>query len=181
MNGLSPRTRGNHMQAATLYRNGRSIPAHAGEPVWWPLRRDVPGVYPRARGGTCRGKDDPRHKGGLSPRTRGNRSCGLLSAHPLRSIPAHAGEPGREHRVLPGRGGLSPRTRGNRCRVLYEAALRRSIPAHAGEPREARAASIVSRVYPRARGGTRSIESRMTGKSGLSPRTRGNQSAGTSG
>ena len=50
--GLSPRMRGNRVRR-TLVRAGRgSIPAHAGEPALRPLPARLPGVYPRACGGT---------------------------------------------------------------------------------------------------------------------------------
>ena len=92
----------------------------------------------------------------------------------LRSIPAHAGEPGglplavTMSGVYPrprggtGAGteafachnGLSPPTRGNplkRHQVLQHIG---SIPAHAGEPPKHTAYQTAQQVYPRPRGGT---------------------------
>ena len=53
----------------------------------------------------------------------------------------------------------------------------RSIPAHAGEPNPLMLRTEPQRVYPRPRGGTDSEMILMTPASGLSPPTRGNQTA----
>src|SRR5690606_12903528 len=111
-------------------------------------------VYPRERGGARSGKPPLRLPPGLSPRTRGSRSCSASASAPSGSIPAHAGEP-REGasvtssgRVYPrarggalrvllvdlGREGLSPRTRGSPPWRLSSDSGAGSIPAHAGEP-----------------------------------------------
>ena len=50
--GLSPRTRGNHSKYIKLTYPVGSIPAHAGEPSPGARISIMPGVYPRARGGT---------------------------------------------------------------------------------------------------------------------------------
>ena len=132
--GLSPRTRGNHIFVDEFQIIFGSIPAHAGEPrhVSAPLRFQW--VYPRARGGTTPPVPISSCPPGLSPRTRGNQKGRRLDRGGIGSIPAHAGEP----RIVPSvctvirvypraRGGtlffgdcnsrvlgLSPRTRGNR-------------------------------------------------------------------
>ena len=54
MEGLSPPTRGNLYQTADSAVNGRSIPAHAGEPLMNFLDKEGIRVYPRPRGGTPR-------------------------------------------------------------------------------------------------------------------------------
>ena len=131
--GLSPPTRGNRQVVGYGASAGRSIPAHAGEPLAWNGERARPRVYPRPRGGTIAATNAARIGFGLSPPTRGNlwRSAARLKRE--RSIPAHAGEPARDSqerrppRVYPrprggtsfcprfpfsGRG-LSPPTRGN--------------------------------------------------------------------
>ena len=113
----------------------------------------------------------------------------------VRSVPAHAGEPGRAstrraaRTVYPrARGGakraafrachaqgLSPRTRGSRPLARRHLRPGGSIPAHAGEPCAATRTDSSTGVYPRARGGaTVSVNTCVTLK-GLSPRTRGSQ------
>ena len=70
--GLSPRVRGN--RAGTRRRAGscRSIPACAGEPAIFYLRRSATAVYPRVCGGTEAGQRGRVRQLGLSPRVRGN-------------------------------------------------------------------------------------------------------------
>ena len=70
--GLSPRTRGNRTEPAYGRRDGRSIPAHAGEPLDKGVHVGQDPVYPRARGGTPRSSLRWMGEWGLSPRTRGN-------------------------------------------------------------------------------------------------------------
>ena len=50
--GLSPLTRGNHMQRLRIAPIFGSIPAHAGKPLAAALAVKVEGVYPRSRGET---------------------------------------------------------------------------------------------------------------------------------
>ena len=126
---------------------------------------------------------------------RGNQ----VDRHPrnalLGSIPAHAGEPSQSRtpaagaRVYPRAcggtwssrcwptiaRGLSPRMRGNPSRTFAPAGRSRSIPAHAGEPRSKTARRSRSRVYPRACGGTPSVNRALYSNQGLSPRMRGNR------
>ncbi len=112
----------------------------------------------------------------------------------MRSIPAHAGEPGRStssattSTVYPRpRGGtkvrfgdevqvngLSPPTRGNRETEARAVRLPGSIPAHAGEPGMRAGSGDRSEVYPRPRGGTQIPAARQLYGCGLSPPTRGN-------
>ena len=116
------------------------------------------------------------------------------------SIPARAGEPrGREWladeakvypracggtsvyaHLEPNVIGLSPRVRGNRPCGSRPACATGSIPARAGEPKSRRVPAILSRVYPRACGGTRTLMPSTRFASGLSPRVRGNPTAVTS-
>ena len=136
-NGLSPRLRGNQRRRDVGTEKWRSIPAPAGEPSRFQRPPLGQKVYPRACGGTMRGRNRASSicQQGLSPRLRGNpphfsQSCRLnLSG----SIPAPAGEPHRINRqrvftqVYPRAcggtssgpippthsSGLSPRLRGN--------------------------------------------------------------------
>ena len=172
----------------------RSIPARAGEP-WRTGCRPWPGwVYPRACGGTALETTLLEYVQGLSPRVRGNHPRCLCGGRPERSIPARAGEPnagtvmGRAFRVYPracggtkqgAQGGisvtgLSPRVRGNLALPTLPAVQWRSIPARAGEPAVCRAQHPTYWVYPRACGGTVTIDLVQGGGNGLSPRVRGN-------
>ena len=126
---------------------------------------------------------------------RGNPTVGVLPALALGSIPAHAGEPSslpvsvRLSRVYPracggtrpgsdttGDGlGLSPRMRGNPVLPSPARSRRGSNPAHAGEPVIRISPIRLSRVYPRACGGTTAGRPAMVRDTGLSPRMRGNR------
>ena len=70
--GLSPRVRGNrhlHWRSGCYW---RSIPACAGEPVFFWACCWVSGVYPRVCGGTAGVPRVDVPSPGLSPRVRGN-------------------------------------------------------------------------------------------------------------
>ena len=91
--GLSPRVRGNHVQASRFKLLLRSIPACAGEPDEAEQALLIATVYPRVCGGTLQDVAERAGHHGLSPRVRGNleeRQVGILD---FRSIPACAGEP----------------------------------------------------------------------------------------
>ncbi len=173
--GLSPRGRGNQVDAADDGIVRGSIPAWAGEP-----RPEFPAappaeVYPRVGGGTRGNRGTCSISKGLSPRGRGNPHCPGLRGGPPRSIPAWAGEPREEDdnlaegKVYPRVGGgtfqlgqpaqrllgLSPRGRGNR------------------EPSLPSAPKIT--VYPRVGGGTHGSLRPEGVAAGLSPRGRGNR------
>ena len=114
----------------------------------------------------------------------------------VRSIPAHAGEPGQQYarsntaKVYPRpRGGasiahgeelcesgLSPPTRGSRCLARFLSRRGGSIPAHAGEAERAYGPATSRAVYPRPRGGAVASRASSVGEEGLSPPTRGSQS-----
>ena len=192
--GLSPRVRGNRAVGGDPPHGHGSIPARAGEP---PTAARAPGmlsVYPRACGGTCTTIAASVLFSGLSPRVRGNHVFHYLRPDGFRSIPARAGEPRPASApattrsvypracggtcpptgALPLSPGLSPRVRGNRRTPPTPALPRRSIPARAGEPRRRRVGGKVSRVYPRACGGTDATCIKCPTAAGLSPRVRGN-------
>ena len=152
--GLSPHARGNRLDERAHVFGCGSIPARAGEPAAWLDAACSCGVYPRTRGGTRLGVFRQNGNWGLSPHARGNRQCRSTVEGRDRSIPARAGEPGRQSRqpvflgVYPRtRGGtiiaeirkrvtagLSPHARGNRRLHGCLWCIRRSIPARAGEP-----------------------------------------------
>ena len=194
LHGLSPRVRGNRVQAVFNAVGFGSIPACAGEPsaprngCW--LKR----VYPRVCGGTAGVVLLWLPLLGLSPRVRGNPRRSQYARPPRRSIPACAGEPAVRiprrstawvyPRVCGGtqsrpaachrRYGLSPRVRGNR--VQYAGGSRQcgSIPACAGEPPRGGSPDGPNKVYPRVCGGTGEIVWKRAYAGGLSPRVRGN-------
>ena len=171
-----------------------SIPASAGERSTRRCQCSQTGVYPRERGGTPRLVPAPMMPGGLSPRARGNVSSILFLCYGVGSIPASAGERlgllsrSCGTRVYPReRGGtqieqyklqlmqgLSPRARGNAKHERIIGDYEGSIPASAGERAPCVAAQIVSRVYPRERGGTMLSFHGDVLSQGLSPRARGN-------
>ena len=132
--GLSPPTRGNHNLLFYAYYDGRSIPAHAGEPRISRARPPAGGVYPRPRGGTAGGYPRSDGRRGLSPPTRGNRRRARADSCGRRSIPAHAGEPSASASAASLRS-VYPRPRGGtRPAPPASCSAGRSIPAHAGEP-----------------------------------------------
>ena len=170
-----PRVRGNLQNIAAARDRMRSIPARAGEPLGRTSVRTIHAVYPRACGGTGAAHHPGAADGGLSPRVRGNPHVMLVGDAEVGSIPARAGEPestqaqvqlgGVYPRACGGTGcggflaqqsyGLSPRVRGNPERDAAVRVLGGSIPARAGEPSTATTAGNMTRVYPRACGGTR--------------------------
>ena len=168
--------RGNRSYLYRVSGRVRSIPARAGEPAKIDSSLRNIWVYPRACGGTR-----------------------LLRFGQLvirRSIPARAGEPvtvavpassstvypracgGTPPLKVPRTSwyGLSPRVRGNRREHGQRRIGLRSIPARAGEPKLHYSYQLLSGVYPRACGGTTKPGESSGGRSGLSPRVRGNHS-----
>ena len=199
--GLSPRVRGNLFLSRRLGGLGRSIPTCAGEPGGTPSASSTPWVYPHVCGGTCCIAAPILAYIGLSPRVRGNQV--VPDRLPLRrgSIPTCAGEPGRPVADVTVTGvyphvcggtlsappflstgiGLSPRVRGNP--YLDGGAIRYpgSIPTCAGEPSPPVRSARVRPVYPHVCGGTHTMRLGAAPTSGLSPRVRGNQFAGSTG
>ena len=91
--GLSPRVRGNLLAVVAPPGVCGSIPACAGEPLSFHIRKSVCRVYPRVCGGTDGGVQVGVALGGLSPRVRGNHARLRVPVRLSRSIPACAGEP----------------------------------------------------------------------------------------
>ena len=193
--GLSPPTRGSHATDRDRVNDGGSIPAHAGEPQLGQRRRASARVYPRPRGGAGPPWRCAPWNCGLSPPTRGSRRWRLQHVRAQRSIPAHAGEPGRRPgRLWPPevyprpRGGaelraraskcvwgLSPPTRGSPHSLDSAARWSWSIPAHAGEPHPSAGSTPRPAVYPRPRGGAVLADTVRLRDGGLSPPTRGSR------
>ena len=131
--GLSPRVRGNPFTAKSRPVIYGSIPACAGEPVFWGRPSIMRRVYPRVCGGTRFSSRVFSCLSGLSPRVRGNPPPRPRRLYAHRSIPACAGEPQGArpppypYQVYPrvcggtsasgklrsAASGLSPRVRGN--------------------------------------------------------------------
>ena len=172
--GLSPRVRGNQVDAVRRASYLRSIPACAGEPLSRRATAGLPGVYPRVCGGTRRDVRSYGPSGGLSPRVRGNLDALNNTIKKRRSIPACAGEPqviasctvltkvyprvcGGTMDAIEARSiklGLSPRVRGNRLPSRAVIPYGGSIPACAGEPTPLLNSRRWVAVYPRVCGGT---------------------------
>ncbi len=92
-------------------------------------------AYPRACGGAPPAFPVTEVRGGLSPRMRGSRGAGTISAASIRPIPAHAGEPSGDCAPVCIRKAY-PRACGGATSITDEDIDRaRPIPAHAGEPR----------------------------------------------
>ena len=191
--GLSPPTRGilefGRLPEIAL----RSIPAYAGDPHDFAFGEFKGTVYPRLRGGSARACINRWRATGLSPPTRGIPAKALSASRRLRSIPAYAGDPLLNARIVAVnavyprlRGGspstirridcvcgLSPPTRGIHILPTLPPADLRSIPAYAGDPRSSAACARQAGVYPRLRGGSRRVAAEQVGDEGLSPPTRG--------
>ena len=192
--GLSPRVRGNRLDAKAKLAIARSIPACAGEPLYLSIAANRCGVYPRVCGGTEYTLRTDSGSDGLSPRVRGNPQPRSPPIGAARSIPACAGEPSMPRRSsMPRRvyprvcggtcrpraqsgvvEGLSPRVRGNPAPGRGVGVVGGSIPACAGEPGLFVSNPLKVAVYPRVCGGTRRFGFRRVGDEGLSPRVRGN-------
>ena len=175
-----------------------SIPACAGEASELSSTRGMCRVYPRVRGGSVFPSLLEAGIQGLSPRARGKRTFAHddLKAHG--SIPACAGEAGREAglsaqgqvypRVRGGSSsvspqgrphpGLSPRARGKRIAAALPGQYVGSIPACAGEAPALCVLVRTEQVYPRVRGGSMILFCRYRYLTGLSPRARGKPGIG---
>ena len=169
-------------------------PLARGNPRVGLASQSVARVYPRLRGGTGLLIQAGGSLEGLSPLARGNRRRAQRSRQSVGSIPACAGEPFHLlvnfsfSRVYPRlRGGtasiiraflviwgLSPLARGNHGDAIAGVPRDGSIPACAGEPAGRGGHRRRSRVYPRLRGGTAPLISKLLRYPGLSPLARGN-------
>ena len=119
--GLSPRMRGSQDFTQPLNRREGSIPAHAGEPAEVEAEERRPRVYPRACGGAAEGKKYGLMIEGLSPRMRGSRVDFAGAAGVTGSIPAHAGEPRRNHYASAAQG-VYPRACGGAAFIRWKLA-----------------------------------------------------------
>ena len=109
--GRSPRARGRRRQQPVREKGRRSIPACAGETTVFGKLMGQLRVDPRVRGGDRGKKLLVLSPEGRSPRARGRLPFITAPNRQLRSIPACAGETGKEG-VLRGKGRVDPRVRG---------------------------------------------------------------------
>ncbi len=193
--GPSPRLRGSPPVDVQRLAIGGSIPAPAGEPTMWRIRRPRSAVHPRACGGAFGGVLEGRVLYGPSPRLRGSRPFRGIWHLSTRSIPAPAGEPGGRpaprtstpvhpracggartaSSAKPMIAGPSPRLRGSLERGRRSGAIAGSIPAPAGEPGSDLPADREQRVHPRACGGAWIRGDLRPVRLGPSPRLRGSR------
>ena len=176
--GLSPPTRGNPLVHRNRSGSTGSIPAHAGEPVCVVISPPVMRVYPRPRGGTQSSLPRWHSTMGLSPPTRGNRKRHFRAHRHIRSIPAHAGEPGMQWDWLRCRW-VYPRPRGGTCPQEPIPASRFGLsPAHAGEPpRCSPGIPSLPRSIPAHAGGTQGVHAGARGRRRSIPAPRGGTTA----
>ena len=154
----------------------RIIPAHAGQTVFQVVFDARDADHPRACGANSMVMPPLPMTDGSSPRMRGKQIVERDLPHPVRIIPAHAGQTRRffaspRHAV-----GSSPRMRGKQRRTkrrILTILTVRIIPAHAGQtpwrgtPRPCRS------DHPRACGANSVIFSVSLRVIGSSPRMRG--------
>ena len=91
-NGSSPRMRGKRRFSRSTRRDGRIIPAHAGQTVCGACSTSVATDHPRACGANSVIAIDAMVVPGSSPRMRGKRDQDPEHPYHLRIIPAHAGQ-----------------------------------------------------------------------------------------
>ena len=179
-----------HLQQFEL---GRFIPACAGNTTCNSPTTLPPSVHPRMRGEHPTTRGDGGNSGGSSPHARGTHFTAATTHHPLRFIPACAGNTGSwsarrsrgpVHPRMRGehihrdkeRGqyvGSSPHARGTLAGSVIDHAAERFIPACAGNTPPAWACGSGAAVHPRMRGEHETIEMVQKYAHGSSPHARG--------
>jgi len=109
--GRSPRTRGRLVFLGGFDAKRGSIPAYAGETVFWSFCRSLLRVDPRVRGGDSTRWHALSGWTGRSPRTRGRLFDDADLGAGERSIPAYAGETASRAAIMAARR-VDPRVRG---------------------------------------------------------------------
>ena len=195
--GSSPRVRGTPHDKESVVRDGRFIPARAGNSARDRTDGAIVGVHPRACGELLSTVNGAVLEDGSSPRVRGTPSSRLRTAPRHRFIPARAGNsmrpasPGRPSSVHPracgellrllnvpvDSGGSSPRVRGTLSLKLPVHLTDRFIPARAGNSASAATSVATSSVHPRACGELHVRRVTPRGIRGSSPRVRGTHPA----
>ena len=151
--GLSPRVRGNLALIHVANNLTRSIPACAGNRLYYELYPLSPRSIPACAGEPETGRHGAESTQGLSPRVRGTQ-IGPPSASALTVYPRVCGGTLAYGPALLSSEGLSPRVRGNLWVYVGRRPIDGSIPACAGEPMTSYKNPSKSRVYPRVCGGT---------------------------
>ena len=199
--GPSPLARGKLSLASVTVPVMGTIPARAGETVQDAAYHTVHGDHPRSRGGNIAGCNFWATHLGPSPLARGKHRHGLVREKHHGTIPARAGETGRDRCQLRRAGdhprsrggnhptgapnwptkGPSPLARGKRSRSQRPAFGVGTIPARAGETEYWRLFLAFERDHPRSRGGNTGNLRIHSFPYGPSPLARGKrrQGAGT--
>ncbi len=116
--GLSPLTRGTHMNVGSDRVFTRFIPAGAGNTVLDHFKFTIDSVYPRWRGEHSAGPFQIHNRFGLSPLARGTRNDISINNYNNRFIPAGAGN--TPHTDSPNGGeAVYPRWRGEHSRAKF--------------------------------------------------------------
>ena len=176
-NGSSPRMRGKRRFSRSTRRDGRIIPAHAGQTEKSHQKQWFAPDHPRACGANLPPMPAIPIAAGSSPRMRGKLTLRRRHDHCERIIPAHAGQTdldkfygdvNADHpracgansviaidaMVVPG---SSPRMRGKRDAEKRRVHRERIIPAHAGQTYQRYSQRDRSADHPRACGANSSI------------------------
>ena len=171
----------------------RIIPAHAGQTTFLHTIALCFPDHPRACGANTFLISSLNCGNGSSPRMRGKHSNTVAEKHPIRIIPAHAGQTtvfdglksiDADHPRACGAngtllisarplGGSSPRMRGKPRGSGNAVHGRRIIPAHAGQTTSNYTAKMKAADHPRACGANRTLNNGSNVVNGSSPRMRG--------
>ena len=152
--GSSPLARGTRITDIRHARNGRFIPARAGNTRGRCRRRRAAPVHPRSRGEHRRTGRRRRRENGSSPLARGTREPRRRAGPRLRFIPARAGNTTSTGRRLP-KGPVHPRSRGEHITPAQIRAVKSgSSPLARGTRRRGRRQRRQGRFIPARAGNT---------------------------
>ena len=191
--GSSPRARGTRGHRGRGHRDGRFIPACAGNTAWCSRGNSYRAVHPRVRGEHAAVRELHSPPNGSSPRARGTPDPRRTARRRGRFIPACAGntivnvDHGRRGAVHPrvrgehegyeawlyAQRGSSPRARGTHDVSPGVSRLERFIPACAGNTSAGTRRRAATPVHPRVRGEHSCPCATPTCRGGSSPRARG--------
>src|SRR5690554_4934369 len=173
LNGLSPRMRGTGQYRQIQYRQGRFIPADAGNGRTHAEQVGDNAVYPRGCGERHLAGVDRLTVAGLSPRMRGTAVSLQDQVFNNRFIPADAGN-GTPAPILIALEAVYPRGCGERKSLsVFGSRISWFIPADAGNGTRQQFSAPVMPVYPRGCGERQTVNVQTDTGTGLSPRMRG--------